>query len=152
MPLEVPQRAGIVLMMETLQGSPVSAANIWQWTDQDPTLSRVRTLLLQGWQDVLGEDMSPYTSRKHELSVQDRCLLWGSYVIVPQASHAKVLDELHDGHPGVTRMKGLARSLVWWPGIDEDLEEKVTGCQKCQENQDSPANDPLHIWECASLP
>ena len=102
MPLEVPQPAVIVLMMDTLQGSPVRAANIRQWTDRDPTLSIVRTLLLQGWQDVPGEDMRPYTSRKHELSVQDGCVLWGSRVIVPQAGHAKLLDELHDGHPGIT--------------------------------------------------
>ena len=38
-PLEVPQPADMVLMMEIIQGSPVSAANIWQWTDRDPTFS-----------------------------------------------------------------------------------------------------------------
>ena len=91
--------------------------------------------------------MHPYTSRKHELSVQDGCVLWGSRIIVPQASHSKVLEELHDGHPGITRMKGLARSLVWWRGIDKDLEEMVKGCQKCQENQKSSAKAPVHPWE-----
>ena len=80
------------------------------------------------------------------------CVLWGSCVIVPRADHAKVLDELHDGHPGITRMKALARSLVWWPGIDKDLEEKVKGCQKCQENQNSAAKTPLHSWEWARRP
>ena len=34
--------------------------------------------------------------------------------------------ELHNnGHPGITRMKGIARRIVWWPGIDQYLENKV---------------------------
>ena len=46
-----------------------------------------------------------------ELSVQDRCILWGSrvVVVVPKAGRVKVLDEFYEGHPGVSRMKNLAR-------------------------------------------
>ena len=50
----------------------------------------------------------------------DGCVLWGSRVVVPKAGHEKVLDELHEGHPRVSRMKGL-RGMVWWPGIDKVL-------------------------------
>ncbi len=27
-------------------------------------------------------------------------------------------------------MKNLARSFVWWPGIDNDLEERVKLCER----------------------
>ncbi len=43
-------------------------------------------------------------------------------------------------------MKGLARSFVWWPGIDNDLEEKVKECQQCQLTRHSPPKAPLHPW------
>ena len=151
-PAEVPTPPEIILMMETLQGTPVSAKNIRQWTDRDPLLSRVRNLVLQGWHDVEDEEILPFNRRKQELSVQDGCVLWGSRVVVPQAGRAKVLEELHDGHPGVSRMKSLARGVVWWPGIDQQLEEKVKGCSLCQANQKTPAQAPLHPWDWPERP
>ena len=82
--------------------------------------------------------MKPFNRRKDELSVQEGCLLWGSHMVVPQKGHEQVLDLLHQCHPGQARMKSLARTLVWWPGIDADIGAKVQGCQQCQENQKSP--------------
>ena len=48
-PAKTPQPADIVLLMETLQASPTTARHICQWTDKYPLLSRVRTLVLEGW-------------------------------------------------------------------------------------------------------
>ena len=62
------------------------------------------------------------------------------------------MEELHMGHPGVCRMKSLARSIVWWPGIDRDLEEKVKKCQSSQLNQKTPAQVPLHPWSWPTRP
>ena len=45
--------------------------------------------------------------------MQDGCVLWRRSVVVPKVGRKKVLDELHEGHPGVSRMKGLAREVVW---------------------------------------
>ena len=57
--------------------------------------------------------------------MEDDCLLRGTRVIVPPSLRGKVLDQLHDGHPGIVRMKSLARQYVWWPGLDADLEARV---------------------------
>ncbi|XP_062513311.1 uncharacterized protein K02A2.6-like [Corticium candelabrum] len=43
-------------------------------------------------------------------------------------------------------MKGLARSFVWWPGIDKELERVVKGCHTCQVHRKLPALAPLHPW------
>lgn len=40
-------------------------------------------------------------------------VLWGHRVIVPTLGQKLVLEELYIGHPGVSRMKMLARSIVW---------------------------------------
>ena len=88
-----------------------------------------------------------YQSRKLELSVQQGCLLWGSRVIIPKPGRAQILALLHDGHPGISKMKGLARSYVWWPNIDADLETQVKQCNQCQLNCPSLPAVPMHPWE-----
>jgi len=49
-----------------------------------------------------------------------------------------MLDQLHQGHPGVSRMKSLARSFVWWPGMDKAIAEKVKSCNRSQQMQHLP--------------
>ena len=70
----------------------------------------------------------------------------GVRVIIPAASQDAVLTELHEGHPGMVKMKWLARMYVWWPGINDDIERTVRQCTECQLHQPTPAVAPLHPW------
>ena len=153
---EVPCPEDTIFMLETLRAgdSPVTAVEIKAWTDKDPVLSRVRNMVLNGWRSQVSNDAAfhPYKQRELELSVQDGCVLWGHRVVIPPAGREAVMQTLHDAHPGITRIKGLARSFVWWPGIDKDLERKVKSCQICQENGKAPAVAPLHPWEWPARP
>ena len=78
--------------------------------------------------------------------------LVGNRVIVPPPGRPAVMEELHDGHPGICRMKGLARSHVWRPGMDTDLEAKVKNCAMCPSHQKALAQAPLHPWEWPKRP
>lgn len=50
-------------------------------------------------------------------------------VVVPFKLQKRVLEELHSGHPVIVRMKAIARSYVWWPGPDADIELQAKMCQ-----------------------
>ncbi|CAC5357498.1 DMBT1 [Mytilus coruscus] len=64
--------------------------------------------ILNGWPSKCpSEDIKPYYSRKNELCSQDGCILWGGRVIIPQPGREAMLNELHQGHPGIPRMKSL---------------------------------------------
>lgn len=109
--------------MERLAETLVKATQIKQWTEGDPVLSQVKTFLLQGWPSVVvREELRPYAKRKTELSLQDGCIFWGSRIIIPPPGRSQIVEEIHETHPGVSRMKSLARSCVWWPNMDQDLE------------------------------
>ena len=70
---------------------------------------------------------------KDELSVEQGCLLWGSRVI-PAPGRQELLNELHECHPGIVRMKA-------------ETELKVRSCGVCQERSKLPAIANLHPWE-----
>ncbi len=88
--------------------------------------------------------IQPYYRRKDELSTYQGCLLWGTRIVIPPQGRSIILDQLHDTHPGITRMKRLARSFVWWPGLDQSIEDREKQCRSCEE---TPAKSPIHPWE-----
>ena len=49
-------------------------------------------------------------------------------------------------------MKALARSYIWWPNIDNDIEMTVKSCNSCQMNQTMPSKAPIHPWEKTTAP
>ena len=57
------------------------------------------------------------------------------------------MEELHEANPGMSRMKALARSYVWWPTMNDRIKTVVKSCQQCQEHQNMPSRAPLHPWE-----
>ena len=100
----------------------------------------------------LGDPRKPYLCRRNELSVENSCLLWGTKVVIPFQLRQKLLTELHENHPGIARMKALARSYIWWPNIDNDIEMTVKSCNSCQMNQTMPSKAPIHPWEKTTAP
>ena len=44
-------------------------------------------------------------------------------------------------------MKAVARSYLWWPGLDTEIEMRVKGCNFCQIYNKQPPVSRLHPWE-----
>lgn len=139
---------GQIFYFSVMEDLPVKANDIAHSTNKDPLLSRIRELTLNGWPShVKEESLKPFFQRKTELSVEQGCVLWGMRVIVPPSLRQKLLYDLHQGHPGMCRMKALARSYMWWPCLDKDIEKTVQECTACQTVRQLPAAAPLHCWK-----
>ena len=126
---------------------PITASQIAKGSAKDHTLAMVITAVQHGrWLSAPTVDIVPYYRRQNELTVMDGCLLWGRRVIVPQKLQELLLVELHPNHIGMSRMKALARSYVWWPQLNSDIEETCHKCNKCLLSSDNPSAAPLHPW------
>ena len=130
---------------------PVTATQIRTATRQDPTWSAVYNAVQSGNAESIA-DLKPFHSRFDQLATHQGCLLWGTRVAIPPSLQPPILQELHLSHPGIVRMKELARSYVWWPRIDEDVEKTVKTCNGCQLHHKQPARAPLHPWEWPARP
>jgi hypothetical protein len=121
--------AETLLLLEHFATTPITASHIKDWTNRDPMKAKVKQFVVSGWPERNTEkDLQPYFQRRNELSTNEGCLLWGSQVITPPQGRTQVVEELHEAHPGIVKTKGEARSFVWWPGIDAELEQKVKAC------------------------
>jgi len=48
------------------------------------------------------ESLKPYYTRRHEISTEQDCLMWGYRVIIPSKFRAALLTELHSTHAGMS--------------------------------------------------
>ncbi|CAI5780663.1 XP_028571632.1uncharacterized protein K02A2.6-like [Podarcis lilfordi] len=139
--------------MEDLPAAPVSAATVASASAQDRTISRVLNWVWRGWpQGPFASEFQRFATRQHELLAHRGCLLWGDRVVIPQRLRQCVLEALHVGHPGIIKMKALARCYVWWPNMDDAISAWVSACQACQELRPAPLAAKGHTWETPKTP
>ena len=149
---QVPEPPETILSLSLLRNSsknPISSNKVANYTRTDPVLSKVSSFVLglQSWPSLdVNDDLKPYFNRKDELSIEKGCLLFGSRVVIPPAIRSAVLDELHNTHPGIVRMKNLSRSYVWWPKLDLDIENTVKRCHTCQIHGNKTRKSELLPW------
>ena len=106
-----------------------------------------------GWPaEGVPAELQVFVQHESELTVEAGCILRGIRIVLLATLRKRVLEELHQGHPGVVGIKSLARSHIWWPGLDSDIEERVKSCMACQAIKNAPAVTSLHPWAWPERP
>ncbi|XP_026743672.1 uncharacterized protein K02A2.6-like [Trichoplusia ni] len=122
-------------------------------TVSDSVLSRVARYINDGWPvEVEMKELKPYFNRRKELYIELGCVMWGHRLVIPSTCRNKVIAELHESHMGIVKTKSLARSYVWWPGIDEALEAACCSCTVCAEVADAPPAHAPRAWPWPDRP
>ena len=141
------------VLCDTLSQLPITAAEVSQETQRDALLQRVIHLHRTGWPSKCQTgEILPYFHRRESLSVVNGCLLFSERVVIPKKLQASVLKQFHIGHPGINRMKSLARSYVFWPGMDNEIEEMVRSCTGCAFTSKCPVKTDLCSWPKPTKP
>lgn len=118
LPLKTEERAEEVVdpvnvfNMMQFKPLPITVDNVQRKTRRDPVLSQVHEMVSKGWLSSHVPVLDPCYDRRDEITVHSACLIWDIRVIVPTKDRPQVLVELHQGHPGVVKMKALTRNYI----------------------------------------
>ena len=134
-------------------GDPLKPGVLARESSKDPVISSVIRYMREGWpHTVASEAVLHYKRLADSLWTERGCLLFGARIVIPPRLRNKVLQLIHLGHFGVQRMKQLARSVVYWPRINEDIEHLCRTCSSCAEHQNKPPKPVNHPWMLPERP
>ncbi|EYC29726.1 hypothetical protein Y032_0006g3147 [Ancylostoma ceylanicum] len=141
------------------KGVPVYSANrLQRWAttllNYNFTIEQVIDYTRSGrWPKI--DRISPlwhYYNRRDTFATTNDCLLTANRIVILKSLHRRVLASLHKAHPGQTRMKMLARSYVYWPSVEADIESLVRNCTTCAMVAKNLVKAELHSWPKPTAP
>lgn len=128
--------------------------NLKRATWEDKELVQVVRYLRFGWPDKknINPNLHTYYEKRDELSIIDDILIWRDRVIIPETLRKAVMEYLHRSHPGIVQSQSLAKTYVYWPRINRDLEEMIKQCNSCQRFKNKEPETPLNSWNLPQGP
>ena len=143
--------AATMFKVSFIDSLPIMAADIAVATTRDPVIAQVYQYMLEGWpQKGVSDNLKTFYQRRDQVTTNQGCLPWGTRAVIPQVLQGRLLNELHYTHPGIVKMKLLARSYMWWPKLDQNIEDIVKSCRECATQRSLPPVAPLHSWPWAN--
>ena len=128
---------------------PVSAnklSEIRQATEQDPTLMKVRSRIMRGWpkfRKSVPPEVQNLWNIRDELHLAEGVIFVGERGLIPAKLRQQMLRLLHERHMGVEICKARARTVMYWPGMANEIEEEVFKCSVCMKHQKSQHREPM---------
>jgi len=127
----------VVSINTIITDAPVSSSRIDKIREEcarDEEIQPLREYLHNGFlQDnsKLCGNLRQYRALANELYEQDGLILYNNGIVIPTVMQKDILFRIHEGHLGMDKCKALARSAMFWPGINQDIENTVGRCPTC---------------------
>ncbi|KAF7643185.1 hypothetical protein LDENG_00243930, partial [Lucifuga dentata] len=97
-------------------------------------------------------DCQQYYNIRAELNVVNGLLLRENRIVIPQLLRPEMLKRLHEGHLSMEKCKRRARTAVYWPGINADIDRMVSSCETCLKHQAKQPKEPMAITNLPEEP
>ena len=143
----------MVLKLETLSCS--NHDKISEATQNDQHFQIVKQVVSSGWPTTKSEvptEAMPFWDVRDELAVYNGVLYRGERVCIPAELRSETLKAIHKSHLGFVNCKKRAREIVYWPGMNSQIEELVSKCSACLTHRNKSQKEPMIIQPIPSLP
>ena len=137
----------LIFVVNSLDENIFTCKDIAIHTDRDKNLLLLKNYIKFGFPVQMNNVLlKPFKNLAGELSIMKECIMYNNKVFIPESLRSNILNQLHFGHPGINVMKSIARSLVWYPGIDKDIDTVVRSCNECILNSSKPSQKNFVEW------
>lgn len=141
---------------ESLQTFPLSFKVVQSETRNDECFQQVIRYVNEGWPSKKASIAHPgieqFYLRRECLAIVAGCIMYGDRLVLPPTCRKRVLQQLHKGHPGIERMRSIARRYVYWPNIDEEIADLVRACNECASVAKTDRKTNLESWPAPAKP
>ncbi|KAK2707894.1 hypothetical protein QYM36_015542 [Artemia franciscana] len=93
-----------------------------------------------------------FSNIQHELSTNKEIIFKGKKLIIIKLLLTDILRQPHTADIRVEKTEQRAIILVYWPGLNADIEQHVSSCQTCGRNMPSNQREPMMSHKIPYLP
>ena len=144
-----------VNMIQYLPVSEATQIAIKQATESDATLRDLKTVIREGWPACNSEvpaNIRNYFPFREELSLQNGLVFKGERPVIPASVKDEMLAKIHASHISIQGSLQRAREVIYWPGMNKDVEDYVSKCTVCSSQPVQQGKEPLICHELPNRP
>ena len=111
-------------------------------------------MTLNGWprlQRHIPRIARNYWDFRDKLSIEGDLLMKGERIIIPTTCRDSILADLHKSHESANQSLLLAKTCMYWPGMEADVLDYIKQCVTCIDNSKMPV-EMLHPHEVPTGP
>ena len=134
--------------------SLLGLARVQQAAEADGETVLLKAVIQTGWPDTKEQvplSIQSYFHFRDELSVQDGLVLKGERLVL-QSMREEIKQKLHQSHLGLQGCLRRGREVVYWPGMNKDIEDFISTRSVCKSYQADQQKEPMISHEIPSRP
>lgn len=112
-------------------------------TERDTELCQLKECVSNGFSGDLPPGVRHYGKFAQDIYELDGLLFVHGKLIVPSSMRSYMLKLIHEGHLGMDKCKSMAREILYWPGMNADIENVVAKCSVCNSYRRKQQPEPL---------
>lgn len=124
-------------------------------TLKDDELIELTKVIKNGWPNNsrrLNDKVKKYCHYKNDLTINGDIIYKGQCLLIPYSLRENILNKIHYSHLGTNKCIQLARESVFWPGITNEIKQRVDNCSLCQKYMHSQKAEPIIAHDIKPIP
>ncbi|XP_055622805.1 uncharacterized protein K02A2.6-like [Toxorhynchites rutilus septentrionalis] len=142
-------------VMEYIPISDFRLNPIRRASTDDVAVQTIINFIIEGWSSSINglpERLKVFWKYKDDLYTQNGLVYMNNRILIPVGIRSEILERLHVSHGGIENTMKLARDTVFWPGINDQIRQRIQNCSACIKNSANQQHQPMQTHQIPSYP